>query len=193
MLHWFRPWSCRVRLDIFHFMRRFNKGLTTEAHPLYGTFCSKLSNCIFEWDSEDYSALRAAKRVELQRQRGNAQQPSEQQVTAAITTSELALHCRRCTRPAHTIKALINKLLQEMWDRTDTNGLHLISGESMKEVWATQQKHLPCIQDPDGVSLYTQTGTREKGGKLLKVLRCARGSSSVESFHGHQCAFIPGQ
>ncbi|XP_067281466.1 uncharacterized protein [Pseudorasbora parva] len=50
VLTWFRPWKVTVRLDVFHFMRRFTAGLTTEHHPLYGTFCSKLSSCIFEWD-----------------------------------------------------------------------------------------------------------------------------------------------
>ncbi|XP_041658918.1 uncharacterized protein LOC121519885 [Cheilinus undulatus] len=65
----FRPWSTKVRLDIFHFMRRFTSGLTTEHHPLYGTFCSKLSSCIFEWDKDDIS-LKDAKRSELKRKHG---------------------------------------------------------------------------------------------------------------------------
>ncbi|KAF4070232.1 hypothetical protein AMELA_G00291360, partial [Ameiurus melas] len=32
----------------------------------------------------------------------------------------------------------------------------------------------------------------QKGDKVLDVLRCGRGSSSLESFHRHQCNFIPG-
>lgn len=43
-----------------------------------------------------------------------------------------------------------------------------------------------------GVALYTKVGTLQKGGKELDILRCGRGSSSLESFHRHQCAFIPG-
>lgn len=33
VLVWFKPWKTIVRLDIFHFMRRFTAGLTTEHQP----------------------------------------------------------------------------------------------------------------------------------------------------------------
>ncbi|KAG7500682.1 hypothetical protein JOB18_025985, partial [Solea senegalensis] len=36
------------------------------------------------------------------------------------------------------------------------------------------------------------TGELTKGGVKLPVYRCARGSTSLESFHLHQCRFIPG-
>lgn len=191
VLDWFHPWKCHVRLDMFHFMRRFTKGLTTEHHPLYGTFCSKFSSCVFEWDQVDFNRLREAKKAELKSQ--SRVMPTEQQISAAITTNELARHCRRRTRDPARIKILISELLDQMWDLTDTTGVRLISDQSMKRIWEVQQKHLECIQDPPGVELYTKTGTLEKGGKTLDVLRCARGSSSLESFHRHQCAFIPGE
>eukprot|EP00057_Strongylocentrotus_purpuratus_P007491 XP_011661965.1 PREDICTED: uncharacterized protein LOC105437258 [Strongylocentrotus purpuratus] len=47
-LHCFVHGHAAVRLDIFHFMRRLVAGLTTEHHPLSGTFLSKLSSCVFE-------------------------------------------------------------------------------------------------------------------------------------------------
>lgn len=191
VLEWFHPWKCHVWLDIFHFMRRFTKGLTTEHHPLYGTFCSKFSSCIFVWDKEDYAQLRDAKRAELMKKyRGVI--PTEKQITAAIISSELARHCRRRTREVNEMKGIIDQLMKEMWELTDTTGLRLINIESMEQVWSVQQKHLPCIVDPPGVHLYTKTGTLEKGCKMLDVLRCARGSSSLEAFHQHQCTFIPG-
>eukprot|EP00058_Branchiostoma_floridae_P001208 XP_002586696.1 hypothetical protein BRAFLDRAFT_105502 [Branchiostoma floridae] len=59
-LTYFKPWRCHVKLDIFHYLRRFTKGLTTKHHPLYGTFCSKLSSCLFVWDKADYQLLREA-------------------------------------------------------------------------------------------------------------------------------------
>ncbi|KAI8493172.1 hypothetical protein Bbelb_291760 [Branchiostoma belcheri] len=46
---------------------------------------------------------------------------------------------------------------------------------------------------PVGVSLYTKTEASQKGGKMLDVYRSGRGSSSLESFHKHQCAFVPGE
>ena len=35
-----------VRLDIWHFMRRLATCCTTESHPLYGEFMSRMSQCI---------------------------------------------------------------------------------------------------------------------------------------------------
>lgn len=174
-------------------MRRFTNGLTTEHHPLYGTFCSKLSSCIFEWDKDDIEQLKQAKRTELMKKH-QGHIPTSSQVLSSITSSELAKHCRRRTRGVEETRALIQQLLDSMWELTDTTGLRLINQESMSRVWEVQQKHLPCIQDPPGVQLYTNTGTGlEKGDKKLDVLRCGRGSSSLESFHRHQCCFIPGK
>ncbi|KAI8481611.1 hypothetical protein Bbelb_407110 [Branchiostoma belcheri] len=68
----------------------------------------------------------------------------------------------------------------------------MINQKAMRQIWNTQQKHIACILDPVGVSLYTKTGTLQKGGKMLDVYRSGRGSSSLESFHKHQCAFVPG-
>lgn len=192
MLHLFRPWKCTVRLDVFHFMRRFNCGLTTEHHSLYGTFCSKLSSCIFEWDPEDVKELKAAKRGEWKSSHGG-QAPTEEQLMASISPGELAKHCRQRTRRADEIRAMISGLLESMWELSDTTGFRLIDPDRMRQIWKMQQKHLECIQDPPHVDLYTKTGTLQKGGKVLQVLRCGRGSSSLESFHRHQCAFIPGK
>ncbi|KAJ4925483.1 hypothetical protein JOQ06_018213 [Pogonophryne albipinna] len=189
---WFRPWKTLVKLDIFHYMRRFTTGLTTEHHPLYGTFCSKMSSCIFEWDKDDISHLKEAKTSELKKLHAG-QTPSEAQVLAIISSSELAKHCRRRTRGIEESRALIQDLLNSMWELTDTSGLRLINPESMTRVWEVQQKHLPCIQDPPGVELYTKVGSGlQKGSKVLDTLRCGRGSSSVESFHRHQNTFISG-
>ena len=193
VLTWFRPWTFTVRLDVFHFIRRFTNGLTTEHHLLFGTFCSKLSSCIFEWDKSHIENLTQAKRAELVKKHPG-HNPSSSQGLASITSSELAKHCRRKTRGVEETRSLIQRLLDSMWDLTDTTGLHLLNHESMSHVWEVQQKHLPCIQDPPGVQLYINTESKlEKGGKALDVLRCARGSSSLESFHKHQCGFIPGK
>jgi len=74
----------------------------------------------------------------------------------------------------------------------DTNGVPLFDVETMTNVWHTQRKHVACIQDPEGVSLYTVTGTAKKAGMVLCKYRCARGSVSLESFHNHLAKFIPG-
>lgn len=63
----------------------------------------------------------------------------------------------------------------------------------MKDIWSEQKKHIQCIQDLPSVQLYTLTGHTQKGGVTLPVWRCARGSTSLESFHLHLAfTFIPG-
>ena len=76
---------------------------------------------------------------------------------------------------------------------TDALGVPLFRDEMLTTVWPEQKKHPPCIQDPPGVQLYTVTGYVNKGGVRLPVLRCARGSTSLESFHLHLARFIPGE
>lgn len=120
--------------------------------------------------------------------------PTDAQILASISSVELAKHCKRRTRGVEETRNLIQGLLTSIWELTDTSGLHLINPKSMAHVREVQQKHLPCIQDPPGVELYTKLGKAlQKGDKVIDVFRCGRGSSSVESFHCHQCTFFPGK
>lgn len=50
-----------------------------------------------------------------------------------------------------------------------------------------------CIQYLPRLSLYNQTRTLKKGTKTLSTYRCARGSTSLESFHLHLNRFIPSE
>lgn len=179
-----------VRLDIWHFMRRLALGCTTDAHQLYPIFMSRLSSCIFEWDAADVALLRNAKKQQLLAQGF----PTSIDVNKHLTKEELALHCRRRTRgEADTIR-LIEQLLQELMGSSgnDSLGVPLLDFERMEHIWGVQRKHVKCIQDPLGVALYIDTGSITKGGVLLKTYRCARGSTSLESFHLHLNRFIPG-
>ena len=62
----FPKWSdmC-ARLHIWHLMRRIASACTTESHPLYATFMTQLSQCIFAWSSEDLENLRIAMSKDL--------------------------------------------------------------------------------------------------------------------------------
>lgn len=178
-----------VRLDVWHFMRRIANACTTESHPLYGTFMSRLSSSIFLWDSEDYQKLMLAKRGELVA--SGVSSPTTNAVQKAITKEELARHCRRQTRGTEETIEMIESLLLSLSGATDVLGLPLLK-ESFRDVWSEQRRHVACLQDPPGVQLYTVTGYLTKGGVKLPVLRCARGSTSLESFHLHLARFIPG-
>ncbi|XP_059209499.1 uncharacterized protein LOC131988409 [Centropristis striata] len=182
----FTGWDeLQVRLDIWHFMRRFAAGVTTEAHPLYGVFMARLSTCVFQWDPEDVAALRRAKEGELAAR--GVGHISEEAVTTLITRRELALHCRRRTRGAEETSRLIGSLIS-LFDSPsgkDTLGVPLLDHERIQQIWKEQQKHLSCIQDPEDFPLYIKTGTLKKGNVELCSYRCAWGSTSLESFHLH--------
>lgn len=112
-----------------------------------------------------------------------------------ISKEELALHCRRKTRGQETTIRLIDRLLQElMWEKgKDLLGVPLLDRVRMEHIWHVQKRHVKCIQDVPGVGLYTENGTMTtKEGLVLKNCRCARSSTSLESFHLHLNRFIPG-
>lgn len=178
-----------VHLDIFHFLRRFAMGATSESHPLYAVLMSRLSACIFEWDSGDVERLYEAKRGQLME--AGIKHPSESAVKNSVTKQELAKHCRRRTRGAQRTTEMIEALLLELSTATDTLGVPLLKPE-IQHIWDEQKRHVSCIQDLPGISLYCRTGFLNKGGVRLPVFRCARGSSSLESFHLHLARFIPG-
>ena len=82
-----------VRLDVWHFMRRFAAGCCSESHALYATFMSRLSACVFEWDTKDLQRLYAAKRGQLSA--SGVWRKRKEDVAMHITKKELALHCKR--------------------------------------------------------------------------------------------------
>ena len=189
----FEPWrDLQIRLDIWHFMRRFASCCTTELHPLYGVFMSKLSSCIFQWDSDDVAALRRAKSAELRQQCVSGL--SDADVLRRLSRKELALHCRRATRGVESTTTLLHELIAcfDSDDGKDSLGVPLLDHDRIQLMWEQQRRHVPCIQDPPGLSLYTKTGSLVKGGVELPTYRCARGSTSLESFHNHLAKFIPG-
>ncbi len=189
----FEEWKdMEIRLDIWHFMRRISVGCTTDSHQLHSTFMAHLSRCIFSWDQEDVDRLIRAKRGELEAQ---LMQPSDADVLRRLSKSELALHCKRTTRGTRETVDLISQLIKSFEGERgrDTLGVPLINSARMAEIWKSQRKHVACIQYPSGVQLYVQTGTLKKGGHTLPTYRCARGSTSLESFHLHLNRLIPGK
>ena len=183
-----------VRLDIWHFLRRLAAGCTTDAHALYPVFMASLSACLFEWDPADVALLRQAKREQLRKE--GVPVISDSVVDSRITKAQLAQYCRRRTRGEEATIRLVESLLQElMGDRgRDLLGVPLLDRVRMEHIWRVQKRHVKCIQDLPAVSLYTETGTTTtKEGVLLTKYRCARGSTSLESFHCHLNRFIPGE
>ena len=183
-----------VRLDAWHYMRRFALGLTSPSHPLYGTFMARLSACLLEWDAGDVAQLEGAKLAQL-REDGVAE-PTAHAARLAISRSELARHCRRRTAGVQATVDRIQRLLLELADATDVIGTPLLNVDEMAAIWEEQRRHVVCLQDPEEAAcppLYVQTGTSRMGGVTLPVFRCARGTTGLESYHLHLCRFIPGK
>ena len=94
--------------------------------------------------------------------------PSESVIRKATTKLELARHCCRRTRGATESAKLIETLLLSLSVATDSLGVHLFRKDMMK-VWTVQKCHLPCLQDPSNVSLYTTVKYITKGGEHLEL------------------------
>ena len=176
-----------------NFMRCFTVGCTTDAHQL---FLGRLSQRIFEYSREDLDALIAAKRSEMETV--SIRTPSDSDALHHISKEELALHCWRQTRGVETTMKLIHELLLAFDGEQgcDPLGVPLLKSQEMWVILETLKPRIACIQDPEGehqVQLYTETGTVLKGSIWLPDFRCARGSTSLESFHLHLNRFIPGK
>ena len=62
----FLGWDCDVRLDSWHFIRRFADNCSSTHHPLlFKMFMGKLSNALFEYVEEDIEKLCNATRKKL--------------------------------------------------------------------------------------------------------------------------------
>lgn len=168
-------------------MRRLARGVTSESHPLYGEFLRKLSYCIFEWDSEDVDRLKVAQ-CEVLKQAGITN-PTSTAIKRSLTKSDLLNHCKCRTRGTGETIANIESLILSLSSATDVLGVPLF-WEEITTIWDEQKHHVQCLQDPTGIPLYTQTGHIQKGGVHLPTYRCARVSTSLESFHLHLARWI---
>ena len=174
-------------------MRRFAAGVTTESHQLYGPFMRQLSSCIFEWDAADVRRLLEGKRSQLEVEQGMVGL-TDGEVFSQVSKKAMGRHCHRRTCGAAETELRLIDLLEAFSGEKghDTLGIPLLDGSRIQAIWREQRRHLRCIQDPPGVQLYTETGRLTKGSVSLPVYRCARGSTSLESFHLHINRFIPG-
>ena len=98
-----------MRLDAWHFMRRFSSAANTTAHLLFERFSSDLSRAIFAYDEEDLERLVKAKREQLEA-RGFLGM-TRAAILHCLSKKELHLHCSRVVRPVQELEQEITKLL----------------------------------------------------------------------------------
>ena len=139
----FPDWSdMAIRLDIWHFMRRLASVCSTDSHPLYSVFLSKLSACIFEWDAGDLAELKNAKRSELAKE--HLVDLSDDDVLRRLTRKELERHCRRRTRGTDTTTQYIQQLIDVLDSSSgcDAMGIPLFDHDRITEGWEKQRRHI---------------------------------------------------
>jgi hypothetical protein len=150
---------------------------------------SQIYAAIFEWDHADVELLKKAKVSEWQI--AGIKIPSTETVLKAISKQELTRHCRRKIRSVTDTTSTLEKVFSSLLNATDTLGVPLLKEDAMA-VLNTESRHVPCLQDPTGVQLFTKVDTIKKGNVSLPVYRCGRGTTSLESFHSNIKNFIPG-
>ena len=132
----FHEWSNLViRLDVWHFMRRFAAGCCSESHALYATFMSRLSACVFEWDTKDLQRLYAAKRGQLSAR--GVWRKRKEDVAMHITKKELAFHSKRRIRGVEETTRLIEDLIDSFSSDKgkDTMSIPLLNKTTIQQIW----------------------------------------------------------
>ena len=112
---------------------------------------------------------------------------TERRCCYAYSQERTAMHCKRRTRGVEETTRLTKDLIDTFSSDkgNDTMGIPLLNKTSIQQIWEEQKQHISCIQDvgDPAIQVYTQTGTLKKSGVELPIYRCARGSTSLESFH----------
>lgn len=181
-----------IRLDIFHWINRFDAAVRTDHHSKYALFKSALSAAVFAYNSDDMAAVIRAIRAGSPNKYAAL---SDGQIIATQVKRNDLHNVRRVTvgaqetfkRVQHTIDTLKGQA------GLDENGVPLFKDSiSIDQVWAAQQKHLECFQDIPGKNMYTVTKHVTRNGVSLPFYITMRGSNSLEGFHSFLPSMIPG-
>jgi hypothetical protein len=125
---------------------------------------SQIYAAIFEWDHADVELLKKAKVSEWQI--AGIKIPSTETVLKAISKQELTRHCRRKIRSVTDTTSTLEKVFSSLLNATDTLGVPLLK-EDVMAVLNTESRHVPCLQEPTGVLLYTKIDTIKKATFLF--------------------------
>ncbi|XP_056615538.1 uncharacterized protein LOC130430446 [Triplophysa dalaica] len=155
-----------LRLDVWHFLRRFAAGLHTDSHPLYGLFMEKLSACIFEWDEGDVVMLKEAKRRELEQCQG-VTGLTDELLMRKLNPKQLAKHCRRRTRGTEVTERMIGETLEGFKDAKETIGISLMDQERIQARYLVELREKPCLSDREAaviIQLWDRLPDSDKQG-----------------------------
>ena len=154
-------------------MKRLTETTASTQHPDHGNFCTKLSNCIFKYDSKVMERISRAWLTE----HGDIILP--QQIKRKYVP-------RIIPEPQMIIDA-IEILLQEFRARNhETEGMLLTT--RTEEAWQLLRQHIlkGCLSDPPDMDLNCGGPAVVIGGMQFAPIKSLRGTSPVEGLHAHQ-------
>lgn len=129
-----------VRLDIYHWMHRFDAAIRTESHSKYAAFKSALAGAVLAYNREDLELLMKAVRA---KDPANMSKVSDEDVIHRyITGDQLRHHVRRVTLGAQETFRLVHLIIEELKG--------------------------PAGLDESGVSLFKTPGIKDETKKLLQ-------------------------
>ncbi|KAK3520143.1 hypothetical protein QTP70_015604 [Hemibagrus guttatus] len=139
----FQPWVDNrmvVRLDIFHWIHRFDAAIRTESHSKYAAFKSALAGAVLAYNRADLELL--VKAVSG-KDPATLNSVSDQDVIRHyVSREQLKHHVRRVTLWAQETFWLIHLAVEELKGLAglDESGVSLFkTAEAIDEVWAGQQ------------------------------------------------------
>ncbi|XP_067302850.1 uncharacterized protein [Pseudorasbora parva] len=146
----FQSWvdDCMVvRLDIFHWIHRFDVALRTEAHSKYATFKSVMDGAVLAYNREDLQLLITAVRG---RDLATMEVVADKDVVQHyISRDQLQHHVRRLTLGVQETFRLVHLILEELKAPVglDESSVSLFkSPAAIDEMWARQA--WPCTGLP---------------------------------------------
>ncbi|KAL7826271.1 hypothetical protein SRHO_G00340090 [Serrasalmus rhombeus] len=192
----FQPWvdnGMVVRLDIFHWIHRFDAAIRTESHSKYATFKSALAGAVLAYNRTDLELLiKAVRAKDLPALKCVS---DEDVVRRYISREQLKHHVRRVTLGVQETFRLVHLAIEELKGPAglDENGVSLFkTPEAIDEMWAAQQRHLECIQDPPDMNMYRVARNTTTNNVDVPYYKCLRGNNSLEGFHKTLPNMIPG-
>ncbi|KAM4566587.1 uncharacterized protein PAE49_010147 [Odontesthes bonariensis] len=181
-----------VRLDIFHWIHRFDAAVRTESHSKYAVFKSALAGAVLAYNRADLELL--IKAVRAKDPTALNAVTDEDVVRLFISREQLKRHVRRVTQGAQVMFRLTDLAIEELKGPAglDKSGVSLFkTPAAIDEMWAAQQRHLECIQDPPDINMYRVARTTTINKVHVPYYKCLRGNNSLEGFHKALPNMIP--
>ncbi|XP_059384593.1 uncharacterized protein LOC132118638 [Carassius carassius] len=139
----FSEWTDRgmlVRLDIFHWIHRFDAALRTDHHPKYALFKSALSAAVFAYNKDDVALLVQA--IRAGHPTCYASLTDSQIVELHVSKSDLSHHVRRITLGAQETCARVQSAIGILKGAAgmDENQVHLFKdAAAIDHIWGTSR------------------------------------------------------